>query len=210
MSNISIGISRGVSAIARIFESEKVDHEIFDNDINFSFPLVFAGIDIDYIAFQHELLKTIEEGDIPSFERVASEHQLDANFMPDLCLSAVTHYPIGVIRFLLDKDLDLNYQDRGGWSALHNAARRGDVEIVRLLIDKKAKIDLLTRGGTPLNSAAEKGHVEALQFLLEQGANANAQDSFERTPLSLAAKKNHKAGHHWILLPARYLIWNCF
>lgn len=37
---------------------------------------------------------------------------------------------------------------------------------------------------TPLHSAASEGHIDAIMFLLAQGADVNALDSTGRTPLS--------------------------
>ncbi|RYP70200.1 hypothetical protein DL771_005587 [Monosporascus sp. 5C6A] len=48
------------------------------------------------------------------------------------------------------------------------------------------------KGQTPLSWAAEKGHKEIVQLLLDKGAEIDAKDSNSRTPLSWAAEKGHK------------------
>jgi ankyrin len=64
---------------------------------------------------------------------------------------------------------------RGAYTALLFAARRGDVESVRLLLDAGAPIE--EQGGdgyTPLLMAAHSGHTQLTKFLLERGASPNA------------------------------------
>ena len=36
---------------------------------------------------------------------------------------------------------DINSTDDDGWTALHHAAREGDIEVVKILLDEGAKVD---------------------------------------------------------------------
>ena len=66
-------------------------------------------------------------------------------------------------------------ENLGGFSPLLFAARQGDVDIARLLINAGADIDGVAGNGTsPLVVATHSGHSELARFLLEQGADANA------------------------------------
>merc|ERR1712228_134476 len=47
-------------------------------------------------------------------------------------------------------------------------------------------------GVTPMHLAATFGHVAVMEALLSNHANPNPEDSFERTPLSIAEEKGHK------------------
>ncbi|WP_010598281.1 ankyrin repeat domain-containing protein [Rickettsiella massiliensis] len=44
---------------------------------------------------------------------------------------------------------------------------------------------------TPLNLAAENGHLAVVEALIENGAQVNVQDIFGRTPLHWAAENGH-------------------
>ena len=66
-------------------------------------------------------------------------------------------------------------ENLGGYSALLFAARQGDVEITRLLLNAGADIDGLAGNGTsPLVVAAHSGHTALAIELLNQGADANS------------------------------------
>ena len=47
-------------------------------------------------------------------------------------------------------------------------------------------------GSTPLYIAAENGHLDVVQFLVEQGEDVNFADNFGWTPLHRAAEGGHK------------------
>ena len=59
---------------------------------------------------------------------------------------------MAAVRYCLDLGNDINAADRRGYTALHGAASRGDMELVRYLIDQGARVDAVARDG---NSAAD-------------------------------------------------------
>lgn len=82
------------------------------------------------------------------------------------------------------------------------AAEEGKLDMVRLLLDKGADINEIgiehptdprfkEDMGSALHRAVEGEHEEVVEFLLDQGADANLKDVMGRTPLALAeAKRN--------------------
>mmetsp|Transcript_87620 Transcript_87620/g.233298 ORF Transcript_87620/g.233298 Transcript_87620/m.233298 type:complete len:114 (-) Transcript_87620:69-410(-) len=77
-------------------------------------------------------------------------------------------------------------------TALHHAAREGDLELVQDLVDGTNghyRIELDVRdmcGRTPLHLAVMWGRFKVVQFFVEAGANVEARDDTGRTPLDLA------------------------
>lgn len=79
-------------------------------------------------------------------------------------------------------------------SALFSAAVKGNIEAVRLFLDKGANPKYLAPSGyTPLLYAAEKGHADIVKLLIEKGAKPNNQEGLAaHTPLILAVMKGHE------------------
>lgn len=79
---------------------------------------------------------------------------------------------------LLAHGANVNAQDADGDTALHGAARSGNVEIARILLDKGANLNAKNnQGGTPLMWAAVYGHEDAAQLLLSRGADSSLKDN---------------------------------
>jgi ankyrin repeat protein len=76
----------------------------------------------------------------------------------------------------------------GAMSALLFAARDGNKEMVRLLLDARADINLPAANGTPpITVAITNNHISLAMYLLERGADPNLADNFyKRTPLYAA------------------------
>ena len=84
--------------------------------------------------------------------------------------------------------------------ALTLAARRGEVPMLRLLLDAGAAVDARDAGGrSALALAAAEGHPEAARTLLAGGADPNAADADGATPLMLAAYYGHADIVHLLL-----------
>lgn len=88
--------------------------------------------------------------------------------------------------------IDINIQDDNGWTALHWAAVRGDVDAVRFLIAAGANSEAQEKcGATALHYAAHRGSVAVAQQLLDVGADANKPDAWGWIPLHEAAENGH-------------------
>ena len=112
----------------------------------------------------------------------------------------------------IDGGANLDANDREGQTALHYAAKAGQIPVAKLLIANGADVNagewtplqeaayhskemvelLLAKGAdintgkwTPLHSAVY-GHNEIVELLIAKGANVNARDGFGRTPLFYA------------------------
>jgi len=76
------------------------------------------------------------------------------------------------------------------------AAQNGHLEIVRVLADEGANLDLAHESGaTPVFMAAQEGHHEVLRLLVDNHAEVNRADKGGRTPAYMAAR----SGHHEVL-----------
>jgi len=83
----------------------------------------------------------------------------------------------------------------GGLTALVFAAREGDQESVRHLLDGGADVNQTTEyGWTPLLTATNNRHYKLAQYLIERGANPNIANKGGWTPLYLATDNRNIEG----------------
>lgn len=75
---------------------------------------------------------------------------------------------------------------------LSAAAKVGNLEIAKLLLDAGSKIDFYdVYVQSPLMAAAKAGHLDFVKFLVENGADVNAISDNHGSPLHCAAKGGH-------------------
>jgi len=85
--------------------------------------------------------------------------------------------PDGILRLTSDRT-DLFEEEQGGFTPLLFAARVGDAQSAKLLLEKGAKAnETAPMGATPLVVAAHSGQDEVALVLLDHGADANAADA---------------------------------
>jgi ankyrin repeat protein len=78
-------------------------------------------------------------------------------------------------------------QDLEGVTALHLAADQGHREIINLLIDRGADVELVDKlGRIPLHRSARLGYGAASKLLVDRGSVATAEDNDGRTARDLA------------------------
>jgi ankyrin repeat protein len=93
------------------------------------------------------------------------------------------------VRSLLKNGEDVNAAQGDGMTALHWAARNGDLELTQMLLYAGANVKATTRlgGYTPLLMAADQGHAGVIAALVAGGADVKAANALGTTPLMLAA-----------------------
>ncbi|HEY0455851.1 MAG TPA: ankyrin repeat domain-containing protein [Verrucomicrobiae bacterium] len=81
----------------------------------------------------------------------------------------------------------LNITEDGGRTPLHVASARCCTNVIFILLEKGASVELKGKTGeTPLHVAAQEGCIDAVTMLLKSGAKINARDANGHTPLKRA------------------------
>jgi ankyrin repeat protein len=140
-----------------------------------------------------QLTAAAKAGDLNSV-RILLDRGADVNgkdglgWTPLLAAALGGHLKVG--RLLLERGADAS--GRSGMQILAAAARSGDVEIVKQILVKGAKVNETLPGvDSPLMEAlmgaTDGGHLDVLKLLLDKGADVNWKGGGNRTALMNAA-----------------------
>ncbi|RLN91339.1 hypothetical protein BBJ28_00016340, partial [Nothophytophthora sp. Chile5] len=107
-------------------------------------------------------------------------------------LEAVKAGRVRDVQTVLECGEDADERDEDGWTPLTTAAADGHVEILTLLLQFNASINVPNQWGeTALSRSAFGGHLEAARTLLDHGAAVDLADEDGDTPLIVAAIRGH-------------------
>ena len=127
-----------------------------------------------------------------------------ANNLTPLVMAAANPDPfkhknyIKIMKFLLDRKADVNFQASDGRTALIAAAMNADQaqgsEKVSLLLDEGAKPDMVKHGGeTALMLAAGRGNDKIVELLIDKGADVNLKNGAGESAMSYAKRSGKSA-----------------
>lgn len=116
----------------------------------------------------------------------------------EVMVHAAAESDFGTVQLVLNTGVDVNVvSELTGWAALHYAARNGDEQLVRQLLDRSANTNVKVEprgentvhsGWTPLCFACANGHHVIAQALLVNHADVNIETADGNNPLTLAIK----------------------
>ena len=111
-----------------------------------------------------------------------------ARAVPSRTGATASRRPITILALLLAFGLSAAHA-----APIHTAAREGDVDKVRELLDQGADINRNSRNGTPLHVAVLADRQEVVELLIADGADVNASTLTFGMPLHVAALKGSVA-----------------
>jgi ankyrin repeat protein len=101
---------------------------------------------------------------------------------------------LATVRFLLERDADVNARRDDLWTPLHLAVNIGELSVARMLLEHKADVNSRNDAGrAPLHllstreTSQKDDGPDIAKLLLERGANVNEKDKDNATPLHLAS-----------------------
>ena len=86
--------------------------------------------------------------------------------------------------------IDINFQNENGWSALHFACDEGNLKISKILIKSKIDLNLKTNEKkTALHISTFRGYFDITKLLIESGAKINLRDNEQNLPVHICASQ---------------------
>jgi uncharacterized protein len=149
-----------------------------------------------------ELLHAVEEGNVKR-----TLFYLDRGLDPNSCNADGTTILMIASRLgnaelastLIARKASLTRQTRSGDTALMMASLGGHLDMVKLLVDAGAPVEM-GNGWQAIHYAAFSGSSEIVRFLLEHGADKAAIAPNSYTPLMLAVRNSHTEAARLLLL----------
>lgn len=116
------------------------------------------------------------------------EETLKKNYQPGDLAKAAYNGELDKVKSYLKIGINVNERDKHGGTALHAAMFQKNTEIITLLIENKADINIqgLSNHFTPLHDAVWANNLEAAKILLKAGADPTIKNNKNQTPLEKA------------------------
>ncbi|XP_058793280.1 serine/threonine-protein phosphatase 6 regulatory ankyrin repeat subunit B-like [Phymastichus coffea] len=107
---------------------------------------------------------------------------------------------LGAMRKLLQMNVNVNEIDEAGMSLLHWAASSGGTNVVEILLDYGAEINIRSIiGSTPLFESAKLQDSSITKILIDRGADLQIYDDDKRHPIHVACKAASFQNIHLLL-----------
>ncbi|MDR4952239.1 ankyrin repeat domain-containing protein [Chryseobacterium sp. ES2] len=117
-------------------------------------------------------------------------NQFINSFGENLLQEAIAFEAIGIVKFLLNCQIDINHSDQNGKTPLHFSAAHNDFESTKLLLNNKLiEINKNDKyGNNPLWVAVfnARGYYDIVKLLKEFGADPNSKNNNNKSPLDFA------------------------
>ncbi len=121
-------------------------------------------------------------------------YTIDANASELTLIDRVYWGDITNVSNLIKNGADVNERSSNGWTPLMWAAKKGNFDILKMLLGSRAKVNLKSnKGDTALSIAAREGHEDIVSLLLEKNADFGVVNNDGKTPLQLAEEKGHRS-----------------
>jgi hypothetical protein len=133
-------------------------------------PLFNIMAEYGLVYTAEEMLRRLENYDTKAIDWInACDHRGDTPL-----LAAVWTDNYKMVQFLLENGADVNSLGRGWETALGFASWIGKEDVVKLLLEYDADVDLGFEDSQPLCRASSSGHEQIVRMLIEKGVSVDA------------------------------------
>ncbi|MFA5990622.1 MAG: ankyrin repeat domain-containing protein [Candidatus Doudnabacteria bacterium] len=127
----------------------------------------------------------IKKGDNEKVITVLKEKGIDAfdNYKRTALINAAFYGNTTLLKWCIENGANINFQDRGGWSALHFSAQEGRLDVAQILIENKADVNSQNEHGnsiimTALTNWKGGKNLDMVKLLIKNGADINQKNKY--------------------------------
>ncbi|CDK30209.1 Ankyrin repeats containing protein [Candidatus Babela massiliensis] len=154
-------------------------------DINFVNNLKYSALKYA-IQFGNEYIARIFVLRGAKFNNIYFNQQKDSPLIYSIKINAKD-----LVHLFIEHNIDIDYQNSYGWTALMHAVYYNNIELAYLLIKHKADINIQDKeGDSAIFWALRNINIEMLKILIKHNAKTNAVNKLNYTPLMLACLMN--------------------
>lgn len=151
------------------------------------FWLIFAGFHFEFAGFKFSpyMMRYIVETDISEGVKYGAGSR-------EIVVAAARD-DFDLVKYIADRRPDLvNARDDDGSNALFFAVRRGNYQVVKLLLEKKIEMNYTNKSGeTPLTIACTVNNPDIVKLLCYKKAFTGIRNAHGQTPLIIAARAGY-------------------
>ena len=147
-------------------------------------------------SFSQDIFESVRSGDTDRLEILygMNHDTLEATnsngFTP--LIIATYRNQLACVKFLIEHNVNVNRSSQEG-TALVGACYKGNLDIIRLLLNNGAEVDAVgSNGSTALIYAVLANNKELVKLLMEYKADPNKKDNKELSSMEYAAKRDKK------------------
>ena len=102
----------------------------------------------------------------------------NSNLNIELLIYSKKGYKEKILEIISHKNVDINYQNENGWTALHYACDEGNLKIAEILIKDHCNVNIKNNDKkTPLHYSVTRGYFDITKLLIENGGDINCVDN---------------------------------
>ena len=114
------------------------------------------------------------------------------NLNRELLIYSKKGYKEKVLEIISQENLDINYQNENGWTALHCACDEGNLKIVEILIKAHSNVNIKNNDKkTPLHISVTRGYFNITKLLIENGGDLLEIDNEKNNLIHLCSMYGH-------------------
>ena len=138
-----------------------------------------------------------------------NNNNVNINLNRELLIYSKKGYKEKVLEIISSDNIDVNYQNENGWTALHYACDEGNLKIVEILIKAHSNINIKNNDKkTPLHISVTRGYFDITKLLIENGGDLNAIDNEKNNLIHLCSMYGYNELLTFLLNKNSGLIYN--